>query len=79
MPKFLDLITMKLDQYLHAALFRCFVQIAPTLHIELVGDPEVILQSWMADHTSKGVALDVACGLPDVAHLSACCSVDIIE
>lgn len=52
---------------------------APTLHIELVGDPEVTLQSWVADHTGERVALDVACGVPEVAHLCAGGAVDFVE
>lgn len=51
----------------------------PTLHIELVGDPEVILQGWVADHTGECLALDVSRGLPYVADLCAGCAVDIIK
>lgn len=52
---------------------------APTLHIELVGDPEVTLQSWVADHTGECVALDVTRRLPEVAHLCAGCAVDFVK
>lgn len=50
-----------------------------TLHVELVGDPEIVLQRWVADHTGKCMALDVTCGLPEVAHLCAGRAVDFIK
>lgn len=50
-----------------------------TLNIELVGDPEVILQSWVANHTGQCVALDVASGLPEVAHLCAGRAIDFVK
>lgn len=52
---------------------------APTLHIELVGDPEVTLQSRVAHNTGERVALDVTCGLPEVAHLCAGSAVDFVK
>lgn len=51
----------------------------PTLHIELVRNPEVTLQSWVADHTRECLALDMACGLPQVAHLRAGGAVDFVK
>lgn len=50
-----------------------------TLHIELVGDPEVTLQGRVADNAGQRVALGVTCGLPEVAHLGAGRAVDLIE
>lgn len=50
-----------------------------TLHVELVWDPEVTQQSWVADHAGERVALNVACGLPEVAHLRAGRAVYFVE
>lgn len=65
---------------------RCFSQVISgtpneslTLDVELVGDPEVAVQSGMSNHAGQRVALGVPRGLPQVTHLCAGRAVDFIE
>lgn len=50
-----------------------------TLDVELVGDPEVAVQSGVSHHAGERVALRVPRRLPQVTHLRAGRAVDFIE